>query len=169
MLVPTVAGARRDGYSHVRQAISELGERGAPGGAAVSHVGFAAIGSLTVAFAALAASALRRGRGAAPAAGGGLVTAPRRDQARPAGRGPRPYGGLAIAGVVGIVGVGLAYLVAAAARCDPGCPDRGSTTQAVHNAGGAVEYLSFAVALGTFGWGRAATPAWGGSPGRASC
>jgi hypothetical protein len=37
--------------------------------------------------------------------------------------------------------VGAAYLVSAAARCDPGCPADGSSSQSVHNLFGGLEYL----------------------------
>ena len=44
--------------------------------------------------------------------------------------------------------VGLAYVVSAFFRCDPGCPAEGSPTQQVHNAFGLLEYFGGAVALG---------------------
>ena len=43
--------------------------------------------------------------------------------------------------------VGIGYLVAAAFPCDPGSPLQGSPRQALHNLGGAVEYIGGALAL----------------------
>ncbi|CAN5786642.1 hypothetical protein BH20VER1_BH20VER1_24370 [soil metagenome] len=48
--------------------------------------------------------------------------------------------------------VGWAYLGAAAAPCDPGCPETGSAQQAVHNLIGLLGYLLGGVGLITLGW-----------------
>jgi Protein of unknown function (DUF998) len=43
--------------------------------------------------------------------------------------------------------IGIGYVVAALFPCDPGSPASGSSRQALHNLGGAVEYLGGAFAL----------------------
>ena len=43
--------------------------------------------------------------------------------------------------------IAAGYLVAALFPCDPGAPMWGSARQAIHNAGGAVEYVGGAVVL----------------------
>ena len=43
--------------------------------------------------------------------------------------------------------IGVGYVVAAAFPCDPGSPVSGSARQAVHNLGGAVEYIGGGFAL----------------------
>jgi hypothetical protein len=55
--VPVYFGARKPGYSHVRDTISELGEIGSPVGARVSYVGFLATGILVWVFSFVAARA----------------------------------------------------------------------------------------------------------------
>src|SRR5262245_45129545 len=55
-----------------------------------------------------------------------------------AGRFPR--GRVKWAGLAGLAGTGLAYVVAAFFPCDPGCPATGSARQLVHNLGGLAEY-----------------------------
>lgn len=73
-----------------------------------------------------------------------------------------PSSGRATAGVVCMSTVGIAYLVSAAFRCDPGCPSAGSTSQSVHNFFGFLEYLGATSGLlllgaalrGAAGWKR---------------
>jgi Protein of unknown function (DUF998) len=51
------------------------------------------------------------------------------------------------AGLVCLGAVGLAYLVSAAFRCDPGCPGAGSLAQSSHNAFGLLEYVGASAGL----------------------
>lgn len=44
-------------------------------------------------------------------------------------------------------GVGLAYVIAGFAPCDPGCPAEGSARQAIHNLGGLFEYVGGAIGV----------------------
>jgi hypothetical protein len=64
------------------------------------------------------------------------------------------------AALVCFSGVGFAYITAAFARCDPGCPDVGSATQAVHNLLGAVEYLGALFALLLLAWSLRSDEEW---------
>jgi hypothetical protein len=50
-------------------------------------------------------------------------------------------------GLAGIACVGLAYVVAAFARCEPGCPAEGPPRQIAHNLFGVLEYLGGAGGL----------------------
>jgi hypothetical protein len=59
--------------------------------------------------------------------------------------------------------VGWAYLAAAFFPCDPGCPSSGSTTQQIHNAFGALEYLAGGAGLALLG-GSPTTPSWTRGP-----
>jgi hypothetical protein len=52
------------------------------------------------------------------------------------------------AGLVCLGAVGVAYLVSAVFRCDPGCPSTGSLAQSIHNGFGLLEYVG---ALAGFG------------------
>jgi len=129
VVLAVVGGARWPAYRHRSQFLSELGQRGAPDGAAVS-AGFVAIGAL------LAGSAVH-GEG--------------RFRHRPPAR----------AGVLAVtLGFAVSYAAAGAARCDPGCPERGriSTSQAVHNAAGAAGYLAAAGGMGIAGWALRRSP-----------
>ena len=58
-----------------------------------------------------------------------------------------PAGALATVGVVCFAGVGVAYVVAAVFRCDPGCPSEGSLSQSIHSASGLFEYLGALIGL----------------------
>ncbi len=49
--------------------------------------------------------------------------------------------------------IGIGYLVAVVAPCDPGSPMEGSLKQTVHNVGGAIEYLGGALSLWIIGAG----------------
>jgi hypothetical protein len=64
------------------------------------------------------------------------------------------------AGALCFAAVPLAYVVAAFAPCDPGCPAVGGPTQALHNAFGGLEYAGGATALLLLASAFAATPAW---------
>ncbi len=59
-IVPLFFGARKPGYSHIRDTISELGEMGSPIGWSVSYLGFLPIGALEYVGAAGAFSTLER-------------------------------------------------------------------------------------------------------------
>lgn len=65
-------------------------------------------------------------------------------------------------GLVCFAGVGLAYLVAAVARCDTGCPASGttSTRQAIHNAFGGLEYAGAFAGLLLIGAGFRRSVRW---------
>lgn len=104
--VPIVGGLTRDGYDHGSQFISELGERGAPHGLAISLLGFLLIGVTVLAFTVLAVGHARGRR---------LLVA-----------------GIAIVGVSVAIGYGVSGL----ARCQTGCPTDGDRQQSVHNAAG---------------------------------
>jgi hypothetical protein len=106
-----LAGAASPGYSHVSQFISELGARGAPHEWGTRFLGFLPAGVLLLAFCGFAHRALPRSR-----------------------RTTLAIGGLAL--------YAAGYLVAAAFPCDPGCrPPQPSTSQVIHNVGGAIGYL----------------------------
>lgn len=109
-----VLGARRIGYSHVRDTISELGEAGSPQAKLVAAGVFLPVGLAMLALAWLS---------------------------------PQPASGNGSSGSVLASCLGIGYIVAALFPCDPGSPLSGSWRQAVHNAGGAVEYLGGAFAL----------------------
>ncbi len=51
------------------------------------------------------------------------------------------------AGLACLGAVGLAYLVSAVFRCDPGCPSAGSLAQSIHNAFGLLEYVGASAGL----------------------
>jgi hypothetical protein len=63
------------------------------------------------------------------------------------GRQELPAGLLTTIGVVGFAGVGVAYVVAAVFRCDPGCPSEGSLSQSIHSTSGLFEYLGASIGL----------------------
>ena len=46
-----------------------------------------------------------------------------------------------------VSGISLAYLIASAAPCDPGCPTEGSVRQSVHNLGALLEYLAGSIGI----------------------
>jgi hypothetical protein len=52
-----------------------------------------------------------------------------------------PRSRLSRAGIACLSAVGVAYLVSAVFRCDPGCPNTGSLAQSIHNVFGLLEYL----------------------------
>jgi len=54
-------------------------------------------------------------------------------------------------GLILFFGLPLAYIISAAAPCDPGCPEIGSVRQAVHNIGGLLGYIGGG--LGLILWG----------------
>lgn len=62
-------------------------------------------------------------------------------------------------GCVLFLGVAAGYLIAAFAPCDPGCPAEGSARQALHNAGGLLEYLGGGAGLLLIGAALARRPA----------
>lgn len=64
--VPAYFGARKPGYSQVRDTISELGEAGSPVRRPVSYFGFIPIGLLVWAFLAVAAQFIPGGRAETP-------------------------------------------------------------------------------------------------------
>lgn len=103
-------GARKPGYRHVRDTISELGEVGDPNARLVAFGLFLPVGVALGIVALLV-------RETAPAAGS-----------------------LALC-------IAIGYIVAAFAPCDRGSPLSGSTRQAVHNLGGAIEYAGGAAVL----------------------
>jgi hypothetical membrane protein len=110
-LTVVVAGALTPGYSHVSQFISELGARGSPQEWGVRLAGFLPSGVLLLAFCWFAYAALPRSSGTT-------------------------------LGLVGLALYAAGYLVAAAYPCDLGCrPDKPSTSQLIHNAGGLLGYL----------------------------
>jgi len=125
-------GARRaDGYSHVSQFISELGEHGSRDGFAVSWGAFAPVGALVLAFALLVLPAFRGQRLAQV--------------------------GLLVIGV----SVAIGYVGSAAFRCDPGCPEMGgSTTQEWHFIVSYVDYVGAAIGLGLCWYGLRASERW---------
>ncbi|MDQ3205059.1 MAG: DUF998 domain-containing protein [Pseudomonadota bacterium] len=114
----TVAGgAAFPGYSHASQYISELGARGAPHGDLVTFAGFLPAALLLMTFAVAAAKAL-------------------------------PRSAWTVVAMAGVWLYALGYLVAVPFPCDPGCrPLAPSTSQALHNLGGLVGYLSGPIAL----------------------
>lgn len=57
-------------------------------------------------------------------------------------------------------GVGFAYITAAFARCDPGCPEVGSPTQAVHNLLGLIEYTGALIGLLLVAGSLRSDPGW---------
>jgi hypothetical protein len=110
-LTVVVAGALTPGYSHVSQYISELGARGSPHEWGVRLAGFLPSGILLLAFCSFAYAALPRSAGTTLA-------------------------------LVGLALYAAGYLVAAAYPCDLGCrPDKPTTSQLIHNAGGLLGYL----------------------------
>jgi Protein of unknown function (DUF998) len=110
-LTVVVAGALTPGYSHVSQYISELGARGAPQEWGVRFAGFLPSGILLLAFCSFAYAALPRSSGTTLA-------------------------------LVGLALYAAGYLVAAAYPCDLGCrPDKPTSSQLIHNAGGLLGYL----------------------------
>lgn len=66
----------------------------------------------------------------------------------------------ATAGLWAFGAVGVAYLVAAIARCDPGCPAAGSATQTVHNVFGVLEYVGACSGLVLLSSACRADPRW---------
>jgi hypothetical protein len=77
-----------------------------------------------------------------------------------------PAGALSTTGVVCFAGVGVAYVVAAVFRCDPGCPSEGSLSQSIHSSSALFEYLGGVIGLlflaaafrSAAGWRGAAAP-----------
>lgn len=63
-------------------------------------------------------------------------------------------------GLLAFAAVGAAYLVAAVARCDAGCPSTGSTSQTVHNLFGVLEYVGALAGLLLLASALDASPAW---------
>ena len=57
-------------------------------------------------------------------------------------------------------GVGFAYITAAFARCDPGCPQGGSPAQDIHNLLGLVEYVGALLGLSLLAWAVRTDPGW---------
>lgn len=111
VLMTVAAGAVTPGYSHFSQFISELGARGSSTEWAVRFAGFLPAGLLMLAFCACAHQASPRSLGFS----------------------------LAFCGMAIYAG---GYLVAAAFPCDLGCrPAHPSTSQLVHNIGGAAGYF----------------------------
>lgn len=120
VLTVVMAGALTPGYSHVSQYISELGARGAPQEWSVRLAGFLPAGILLLAFCWYAYAALPRSTGATLA-------------------------------LVGLALYAAGYVIAAAYPCDPGCrPDKPTTSQLIHNAGGLLGYLLAPAFLLTF-------------------
>ncbi len=103
-------GARKPGYSHTRDTISELGEVGDPNARLVAYGWFLPVGVALGVVALLVYT---------PAPAAGALT-------------------LCIA---------IGYVAAALAPCDRGAPAVGSPRQALHNLGGAVEYVGGAAVL----------------------
>lgn len=131
MAVQLVAESARPDYDNASQLISELGERGTPDGAWVSWAGFVPVGLLAIAFGVAAWRALRGER--------------------------RLAWGVGLVGV----GMGVAYVVSAFARCEPGCPTDGDLAQTIHNTlGGALGYLGAAAGMLVFGLRARALPGW---------
>jgi hypothetical protein len=64
------------------------------------------------------------------------------------------------AGLAGLAMVGLAYVVSAFARCEPGCPADGPPRQLLHNAFGLLEYLGGGIGLAILAASFRARPAW---------
>jgi len=62
----------------------------------------------------------------------------------------------------GLVAVGAAYLAAAAFPCDAGCPSDGSTSQAIHNVFGLLEYAGAGGGLLLLGLALRSEPRWRG-------
>ena len=62
--------------------------------------------------------------------------------------------------LAGFACVGVAYVVAAFARCEPGCPADGPPRQLVHNAFGLLEYAGGGLGLAVLGVSFRARPAW---------
>jgi Protein of unknown function (DUF998) len=56
--------------------------------------------------------------------------------------------------------VGVAYVVAAFARCEPGCPIDGPPRQIVHNSFGLLEYLGGGIGLALLAAGFRKRPEW---------
>jgi hypothetical protein len=139
VLVPILAGFAAEGYSHRSQYISELGARGADNGALVSLGGFLPIGVLALAFVVLALPVVQ-------AAGGSRRMA---------------------VGLGCFAGIGAAYVLAAFARCEEGCPTDGDLQQSIHNLGGLLEYAGAAVGLLVFGLAARRIDGWR-TEGRAS-
>lgn len=131
MAMQLIAESARPDYDNASQLISELGERGTPDGALVSWAGFVPVGLLAIAFGLAACWALRADR--------------------------RLAWGAALVGL----GAGIAYVVSAFARCEPGCPSSGDLAQTIHNTlGGALEYLGAAAGMLVFGLRARRLPAW---------
>lgn len=63
-------------------------------------------------------------------------------------------------GLLAFAAVGVAYLVAAVARCDAGCPSTGSPSQTVHNLFGALEYVGAVAGLLLLASAFDASPTW---------
>ena len=130
LVVPVVGGLARDGYSHTAQFISELGERGADHGVAVSVAGFLPTGLLVLAFGVLAARDLR---GSRLLAGGVLLAA---------------------------VAIAIGYAVSGVARCEAGCPTDGDLQQSIHNAVGYVEYGGAPIGFALVAWASRRRAGW---------
>ena len=131
MAMQLLAEAARPDFDNASQFISELGERGTPDGAWVSWAGFVPVGLLAIAFGVLAWRVLRGE--------------------------PRMAWGVALVGV----GMGLAYVVSAFARCEPGCPSDGDLAQTIHNTlGGALGYVGAVAGMLVFGLRARALGGW---------
>jgi hypothetical membrane protein len=63
-------------------------------------------------------------------------------------------------GLAGLATVGLAYVVAAFARCDPGCPVEGPPRQILHNSFGILEYVGGPIGLLVLGASFRKRPEW---------
>ena len=117
LLVIVAGAAVTPGYSHVRQYISELGASGAAYGELVSWAGFLPVGIL---LALLLVVAL-------PVA--------------------RVHGSSRLGLLLFLGSQAIAYISAALAPCDLGCPAEGTATQDLHNLFGILTYMLAAVGL----------------------
>lgn len=122
-----IAGARRPGYSHVRNTVSELGEMGAPGARVISLALFVPVGLTCLAIAVAVAGQ------------------------------PSSSPDLASGVSVIAASIGIGYVGASLIPCDPGSPLRGSPRQTVHNLIGTVQYVGVACGLWLAGRSPSAT------------
>lgn len=117
ILLIVVGAAITPNYSHTSQFISELGARGAAFGELVSWGGFLPVGILLALFLVVAAPVV-------------------------------PFMGAARIGFyLFVASQSVAYISAAFAPCDLGCPVEGSVAQGVHNLSGLLTYLTAGAAL----------------------